>query len=179
MIVIIAPFGSGKTTLASKLGGNVLYNTDHTVFDRSEFVGKYEELAYEIQVAIMHNHHDLIKSTLNTRELVMDSGFIEHKFYNQAKYMIGRYSLEKKRIIDRMHSELSKDIPKPDVTIRLHTSVKQTVQNIIARGRRPVKDVDGLFSYISILKDQYDNYKADIDFNFGDDVNDLVSALRR
>src|ERR1051325_10041278 len=128
-VVIIGPMGSGKTTFATKLHSllpnfELLLNTEHEVFEWPCYLGKHAdpEVAWRIQESMQENHFNQLFGTFlkdKNRNVISDSAFIEHRYYNDAKFMIGRYSQVTHDYLGRKHWELMKLLKKPDLIVSL------------------------------------------------------------
>lgn len=190
-IAIIGPMGSGKTTLAQELYNrlpdsfDLILNTEHKVFQWDRYLGKHNDpkVAWKIQNSMQQNHfHQIFGTFLENpwRDVISDSGFIEHSYYCAAKYAIGRYSKTKYNMLMSVFRRLNNLLDKPDVTIYVDTEPEQIIRNIQKRNRRGEKDRDmtEMLAYITELKRQYKEW--DIVHKFGSDVNvTLYEVLKK
>ena len=173
-VAIIAPFGSGKTTLMKALTARFkgilptysIYNTDHICIEQSlELYPGRKDLDEFIQSRILDNDATtIINSFKQTNEskpalFIADSSYHEHYCYMAALRKEGKLKSHHMKRLMFKYKIIRDSLPNPNMFIYLDVSISDIMTNIMARKRQyEVEEAHFiLYNYISLLKKKYHN----------------------
>lgn len=173
-LAIVAPFGSGKTTLMKEITAHFkgmfpvynITNKDHVCIEQSlELFPVRKEMDDFIQSRILDNDALNIQNAFKQSNedkpslFIGDSSYHEHYCYIMTQYKQKRLkSHHHKRLMFKFKA-IRDSLPNPDMTIYVDIPLRQIYDNIIQRNREfetKMSKTD-LISYITILKKKYDN----------------------
>lgn len=174
-VAIIAPFGSGKTTLMETLVDRfksffpvyALGNTDHiTIKEAMElYPNNFKDKLDFIQSRILDNDALTIQKAFREFQdnrpgiIIADSSYHEHYCYIMTKYRDGKLkSHQHKRLMFKFYA-IRNSLPNPDMFIYIDIPVSDILLNIKKRGRdyEIIDNDKELRKYITALKQKYQN----------------------
>lgn len=165
-VAIVAPLGSGKTTLMKQLAKYfrpiyptyTITNTDHLTFHKYK-----NETGDIIQRRILDGDAETIinafKQTNNEIPalFIADSSYHEHYIYTLVKHKLGQYNAPKYEKLKFIHNTIRSTLPAPDMYIYIDVPRNTILNNIKDRHRD--FEVEGsnttLQKYVTNLKEKY------------------------
>lgn len=157
-ITVEGPIGVGKTSLAKVISDYFQYELLKEIVDENPFLGKFyeniEEWSFQTEMFFLCNRYKQLED-------------VEKKFLSNGKPVVADYHIFKNLIFARqtlkgkqyekyvqIYDILTNDMPKPNVVIYLHASLRTLLKRIAMRGREFEKNIDP--NYLQQLSHAYE-----------------------
>lgn len=164
-IAIEGVIGSGKTSLARKLGELLPAKLVLERFEENPFLEKFyddpEHYAFQTQMFFLLSRYrqqqDLVQADLFHRYLITDYIFEKDKIF--AYLNLGEDEL---KLYETLLAAIERRVPTPDLVVYIQASVDRLMANIRERGRPVERKISG--EYVRELNEAYNyfffRYKA-------------------
>lgn len=201
IINVVAPFGTGKSSLVSLLSQDINAKPYFETVNDSIILPKYyangetsrKQLSFALQVEFLNKRFKMLKSANKQDLAILDSDLIADSVCYKVIYDRGETSsAEYKLYLDLLQNMLMSTIDDsngyyPALFVYLDIDKEKEVENIIKRGRKMELKDDLIEYYYSInqgFKDWYKGYSQSpvlridcTDLDFVNDVNDQNYVL--
>jgi len=158
-IAIEGVIGSGKTSLAKKLGEKLNANQILEDFDTNPFLGKFYEdrkrFAFQTQMFFLINRYKQ-QEELNQEELFSKFIVSDYIFDKDKIFAYLNLQDDELKLYASIYPLLERELRKPDLVVFLQSSVDRIVYNIRKRGRKIERNITR--NYLASLSDAYNNF---------------------
>lgn len=161
-IAIEGNIGSGKTSLARKMGDDFNAKLVLERFADNPFLPKFyedkERYAFPLEMSFLADRYHQLSDDLGQFDLFKN--FIVSDYYIFKSLIFAQVTLppEEFKLYRKMFDIMYKEIPKPDVYVYLFQDTKRLLENIEKRGRTYEKNIEASYlenihkGYISFIK---------------------------
>lgn len=159
-ITIEGNTGAGKTTLARMLaeqyGGKLILEEFAENPYLADFYTDPDRYAFHTEVYFMLDRQAQIKQLLDSGQLNQGFNVSDYLFIKSLLYAEVTLPPHEFRLFERMFRAVYPQLPQPDCTIYVHSTVPRLIRNIQKRGRDFEQVVEG--SYLQKVEDVYFQY---------------------
>ncbi|MEN8185907.1 MAG: 2-amino-4-hydroxy-6-hydroxymethyldihydropteridine diphosphokinase [Bacteroidota bacterium] len=167
-IAIEGNIGSGKTTLARKLGEDFNAKLVLERFADNPFLPKFyddqERYAFPLEMSFLADRYHQLSEDLAQFDLFKN--FIVSDYYIFKSLIFAQVTLPKEeyKLYRKMFDIMYKEITKPDIYVFLYQNTEQLLENIRKRGREYEQNISA--EYLENIHKAYTNFiKTEEDLN--------------
>jgi deoxyguanosine kinase len=159
-LVIEGNIGAGKTTLATKLSEELNAKLVLEQFADNPFLPKFyadkERYSFPLELSFLADRYNQIKKEMLHPELFRSLLIADYYFTKSAIFAGNTLQQDEYRLFRRLFNIVFESLPKPDLYVYLHVSVKNLLKNIRKRGREYEQQIDP--QYLEIIQQGYFDY---------------------
>ncbi len=156
-IVIEGNIGAGKTTLCHRLARDYGCRLILEQFANNPFLPYFyhqpERYAFPVELFFMTERHKQLQEELSTLSLFQQTVVADYFFVKTSLFAKNNLSEEEYRLFLRLFHVLNASLPKPELLVYLHRSVKSLMGNIRRRGRSYEQDISE--AYLAQIQQAY------------------------
>ncbi|MDD4108561.1 MAG: deoxynucleoside kinase [Prolixibacteraceae bacterium] len=159
-LVIEGNIGSGKTTLAKMLAGEINAKLILEQFEENPFLKNFyndpSRFSFQLEISLLIERYNQIKKELIDID-PSDEVIIADYYFAKTKIFAGNtLSPDEYRIFCEAYNILSGELPKPDLYIYLNAPEEKLLNNIKKRGRDYEQEISG--DYLKKINREYQNF---------------------
>jgi len=159
-LVIEGNIGAGKTTLATKLSGELNAKLVLEQFADNPFLPKFyadkERYSFPLELSFLADRYNQIKKEMLHPELFRSMLISDYYFTKSAIFAGNTLQADEYRLFRRLFNIVFESLPKPDLYVYLHMSVDNLMKNIRKRGRDYEKNITP--EYLEMIQNGYFDY---------------------
>ncbi|MGQ1788211.1 MULTISPECIES: deoxynucleoside kinase [unclassified Saccharicrinis] len=163
-VVIEGNIGAGKTSLATKVAGDLDAKLVLETFDDNPFLPKFykdqERYAFPLELSFLAARYKQLKKDLEQGDLF--NSLIIADYYLMKSFIFAKITLsdDEFKLFRQFFDMIRSFSATPDVMFYIHRDVDVLKKNIMKRGRRYEKDVKSV--YLSSVTKGYFNYFKEV-----------------
>ncbi|GAB4469719.1 MAG: deoxynucleoside kinase [Anaerolineales bacterium] len=167
LIVIAGNIGTGKTSLAERIGARLgWYTAFESVTDNPYLADFYTDMrawAFHLQVFFLgHRAHQYLQMVEMPQSVIIDRSIYEDAFiFARALYQMGNLSERDYQSYRTVFDLIVKQLPPPDLLIYLQAPVEVLMQRIHQRGRNIESGITA--DYLRLLESFYEDWLQTFD----------------
>ncbi|MCK5134421.1 MAG: deoxynucleoside kinase [Bacteroidales bacterium] len=156
-LVIEGNIGAGKTALASMLAQDTGSRLILEQFSDNPFLAKFykdpERYAFQLELSFLSERYQQIKTELSHPDLFQQT--VVSDYFLAKSFIFSKYNLkdDEMKLFEKLFSIINLQIPRPDLYVYLHVSVKKLLDNIKKRGRSYEQNIQE--EYLKEVQDGY------------------------
>lgn len=159
-LVIEGNIGAGKTTLATRLSGELNAKLVLEQFADNPFLPKFyadqERYSFPLELSFLADRYNQIKKEVLQPELFTSMLISDYYFTKSAIFAQNTLQEDEYRLFRKLFNIVFESLPKPDLYVYLHLDVDNLMKNIRKRGREYEQQMDP--DYLSKIQSGYFDY---------------------
>ncbi len=159
-LVIEGNIGAGKTTLATRLSGELNAKLVLEQFADNPFLPKFyadqERYSFPLELSFLADRYNQIKKEVLQPELFTSMLISDYYFTKSAIFAQNTLQEDEYRLFRKLFNIVFESLPKPDLYVYLHLDVDNLMKNIRKRGRDYEQQMDP--DYLTKIQGGYFDY---------------------
>lgn len=159
-IVIEGNIGAGKTSLVKKIAGDFHARTVLERFEDNPFLPRFyenqERYSFPLELSFLADRYNQVKNELNSLDLFSEFMIADYYFMKSLIFASRTLQDDEYALYKQLFNIIYQQVPKPDLYVYLHSSVKRLLNNIELRGRDYEKSIPS--DYLESIQDAYFNF---------------------
>ena len=159
-LVIEGNIGSGKTSLTKMLSETWNARTMLETFEENPFLPKFyeqpERFAFALELSFLAERFHQKKSELSQIDLFQPKIISDYMFSKSLIFAKINLPDDEFSLYSTLFKIIHDKLPKPDLTVFLHSSAERALQNIAKRGRTYEGSID--LAYLQRINEGYLSY---------------------
>ncbi len=159
-IVIEGNIGAGKTSLVKKIAHDFHARTVLERFEDNPFLPRFyenqERYSFPLELSFLADRYNQVKNELNSLDLFSEFMIADYYFMKSLIFASRTLQDDEYALYKQLFNIIYQQVPKPDLYVYLHSSVKRLLNNIELRGRDYEKSIPS--DYLESIQDAYFNF---------------------
>lgn len=159
-IVIEGNIGAGKTSLVKKIAQDFHARTVLERFEDNPFLPRFyenqERYSFPLELSFLADRYNQVKNELNSLDLFSEFMIADYYFMKSLIFASRTLQDDEYALYKQLFHIIYQQVPKPDLYVYLHSSVKRLLNNIELRGRDYEKSIPS--DYLESIQDAYFNF---------------------
>lgn len=159
-IVIEGNIGAGKTSLVRKIAADYNARTIYERFEDNPFLPRFyenqERYSFPLELSFLADRYNQLKNELGTMDLFSDFMIADYYFMKSLFFASRTLSEDEYNLYKQLFHIIYQQVPKPDLYVYLHSTVKRLLDNIELRGREYEKQIQP--EYLESIQEAYFNF---------------------